>query len=173
MTVSGVNKHFQMLMILERFCSRVRQDVPVSTIWERLNQLYDMPALVRDSRSAASLWVGCARPCQKSGPLFWLTILIFKQMQSCERALKIPENQTFRHYRTSKGVCRKSPEYHFIFDYFIRYARTKFYQLSKFCELLKFQPLSHIMKILLLIVRIICSFFHYGYFHAHSGNYRN
>ncbi|XP_037075640.1 MRG/MORF4L-binding protein-like [Pollicipes pollicipes] len=41
----GVNKHFQMLMILERFCSRVRQDVPAAVIWDRLNQLYDMTAL--------------------------------------------------------------------------------------------------------------------------------
>ncbi|XP_043218648.1 MRG/MORF4L-binding protein-like [Amphibalanus amphitrite] len=41
----GVNKHFQMLMILERFCSRVQQDVPAAAIWERLNQLYDMSAL--------------------------------------------------------------------------------------------------------------------------------
>jgi len=41
----GVNKHFQMLMILERFCTRVQREVPSEVLWEKLEKLYDMTAL--------------------------------------------------------------------------------------------------------------------------------
>lgn len=42
----GENKHFHMMFIYERFNNLSEKKLSVEQIWEHLNLLYDLPALV-------------------------------------------------------------------------------------------------------------------------------
>ncbi|KAJ9582643.1 hypothetical protein L9F63_023021 [Diploptera punctata] len=42
---AGVNKHFQMACILEKFCNSINKEVSSKVIWDHLDTMYDMPAL--------------------------------------------------------------------------------------------------------------------------------
>lgn len=45
--VAGIAKHFQMACILEKFSSAVKRvDISSQVIWDRLDTMYDMQALV-------------------------------------------------------------------------------------------------------------------------------
>lgn len=42
----GVNKYFQMACILEKFRNSVNRDITSKVIWDHLDTMYDMQALV-------------------------------------------------------------------------------------------------------------------------------
>ena len=44
--IIGVDRNFQMYFIAGKFNDLIRREVTSSTIWEQLNELYDMEALV-------------------------------------------------------------------------------------------------------------------------------
>ena len=43
----GVNKYFQMACIYEKFRNSVNKDITSKVIWDHLDTMYDMQALVR------------------------------------------------------------------------------------------------------------------------------
>jgi hypothetical protein len=44
---SGVNKYFHMACILEKFRNSINKDITSKVIWDHLDTMYDMQALVR------------------------------------------------------------------------------------------------------------------------------
>jgi MRG-binding protein len=46
-SVLGVNKYFQMACIYEKFRNSVNKDITSKVIWDHLDTMYDMQALVR------------------------------------------------------------------------------------------------------------------------------
>lgn len=83
---AGVNRHFHMICIRDKFSQNIGRQVPSKVIWDHLSTMYDMQALVsrnrRPQRPVAGAppppgrswqqcplhasWV-CARPCPETG----------------------------------------------------------------------------------------------------------
>lgn len=65
---AGVNKYFQMACILEKFRNSVNKDITSKVIWDHLDTMYDMQALVRISDKFINvLWIRISS--------FWVKIL--------------------------------------------------------------------------------------------------
>lgn len=46
----GINKNFHMLCIWEKFRTAIRKDIQLKTIWDHLESMYDLMALVNITR---------------------------------------------------------------------------------------------------------------------------
>jgi len=46
---SGVNRHFHMICIRDKFSQNIGRQVSSKVIWDHLSTMYDMQALVRDN----------------------------------------------------------------------------------------------------------------------------
>jgi hypothetical protein len=55
----GVNKYFQMACILEKFRNSVNKDITSKVIWDHLDTMYDMQALVCLPDNKLEIFVVC------------------------------------------------------------------------------------------------------------------
>uniref|UniRef100_A0A672Q5E2 MRG/MORF4L binding protein n=1 Tax=Sinocyclocheilus grahami TaxID=75366 RepID=A0A672Q5E2_SINGR len=53
----GVNRHFHMICIRDKFSQNIGRQVSSKVIWDHLSTMYDMQALVRPLHSFPKVWV--------------------------------------------------------------------------------------------------------------------